>query len=75
MSRVAKESDMYTTICNIWNHSLLHVKIAKPQDVCAICEKIRKCILDAVTEENKLEATNRLMEHILDTQRILTIFV
>ncbi|KAJ8313349.1 hypothetical protein KUTeg_009135 [Tegillarca granosa] len=63
MSRVTKESDI------IWNHCLPHVKIAKLRDdVCAICEKIRNCILDAVTEEDKLEATNRLREHILHAQ-------
>ena len=48
----------YSTFCNIWNHCLPHVKIAKPKDdVCATCEKLRKKIIDSVTEEEKLETT------------------
>ena len=59
----------YSTFCNIWNQCLPHVRIAKPRDdVCAICEKLRKCIMDAVTEDEKLEATRRMQEHIRHVQ-------
>uniref|UniRef100_A0A8W8N980 DUF7869 domain-containing protein n=1 Tax=Magallana gigas TaxID=29159 RepID=A0A8W8N980_MAGGI len=60
----------YSTFCNIWNQCLPHIRIAKPRDdVCATCEKLRKSVLDAVSEEEKLEAAPRKMQkHITHTQ-------
>lgn len=59
----------YSTFCNIWNHCLPHVKIAKPKDdVCSTCEKLRKLIMDSVTEEEKLESTLKMQEHIHKAQ-------
>ncbi|XP_078328084.1 uncharacterized protein LOC144623518 [Crassostrea virginica] len=59
----------YSTFCNIWNQCLPHIRIAKPRDdVCATCEKLRKCILDAVSEEDKLEAALKVQDHITHAQ-------
>lgn len=54
-----------STFNNIWRQCLPHIKIATPRDdVCAVCEKDRKQIMDAVTEEEKLSATENMKEHI-----------
>ena len=58
-----------TTFRNIWRACLSHIKIATPRDdVCATCEKIRKRIMDAVTEDEKLEAAQSYEEHIISAQ-------
>ena len=60
----------YSTFNNIWRTCLPHIKIATPRDdVCATCEKMRKLVMDAVTEEEKMESTNNMREHILDAQK------
>ena len=59
-----------TTFRHIWATCLPHIKIATPRDdVCATCEKLRKTIMDSVTEQEKLDSTNKLQEHILDAQK------
>ncbi|MES9881925.1 MAG: hypothetical protein ABW185_13685 [Sedimenticola sp.] len=58
-----------STFNNIWRQCLPHIKIATPRDdVCAVCEKIRKEIMDAVTEDEKLSATNKMKDHIVCAQ-------
>ena len=60
----------YSTFCNIWYQCLPHIKIAKPRDdVCATCEKLRKTVVDSVTEEEKLESLNNMKQHITNAQR------
>ncbi|KAH3700324.1 hypothetical protein DPMN_075300, partial [Dreissena polymorpha] len=45
-------------------------KIAGPRDdVCAKCETLRRGVMDAVTEEEKLTATDSLRNHILLAQK------
>ena len=56
----------YSTFCNIWNQCLPHIRIAKPRD--DVCEKLRKCVLDAVSEEDKLEAARKMQDHITHAQ-------
>lgn len=48
----------YSTFNNIWRSCLSHIKIASPRDdVCATCERMRKCIMDSVSEQEKLNST------------------
>ena len=55
---------------NIWKSCVPHIQIASPRmDVCATCETRRKDIMDAVTEQEKLAATDRMREHLLCTQK------
>lgn len=47
-----------------------HIKISKPRDdVCHRCERLRKDILDAVTEEEKLSDISDFKEHIADSKK------
>lgn len=47
-----------------------HIKISKPRDdVCHRCERLRKEILDAVTEEEKLSDISDFKEHIADSKK------
>ena len=63
----------YSTFNNIWNQCLPHVRIAKrSDDICAICEKLRKYIMDAVTEDEKLQATRGMRRRNL--KRIMTVW-
>ncbi|KAJ8319920.1 hypothetical protein KUTeg_001507 [Tegillarca granosa] len=59
----------YSTFNEIWIQCLPHIKIASPRDVCATCEKYRKAVVDAVTEEEKLEATINMRYHITSAQK------
>lgn len=55
---------------NIWKQCLPHIRIATPRDdVCAICEKLRKAIMDAITETEKLETSEKMKDHIMSAQR------
>lgn len=59
-----------STLKKIWLNCLPHIKIATPKDdVCGTCEKIRKEIVDSVTEESKLEAANKMRDHVLLAQK------
>ena len=61
-----------TAFKEIWNTCLPHIRIASPRDdVCATCEKIRRSIMDAVTEDEKLTASESLRNHILLAQKVL----
>jgi hypothetical protein len=58
-----------TSFKNIWQKCCPHIKICTPrQDVCHICEKLRKKIIDAVTEAEKLEASDEFRQHVIDAQ-------
>jgi hypothetical protein len=60
----------YSTFNNIWRSCMPHIKIANPrEDVCATCEMLRKLVVDSVTEEEKLESTQKLQEHVLLAQK------
>lgn len=55
----------------IWLSCLPHVKIASPwDDVCATCEKFRKMVMDAREEEDKLQASTDLRNHVLKAQQV-----
>ena len=59
----------YTTWTKIWRNCVPHIRIATPRDdVCATCEKLRKRVMDARDEEEKLSATTELRDHILAAQ-------
>ncbi|XP_062621644.1 uncharacterized protein LOC134283212 [Saccostrea cucullata] len=55
---------------DVWLKCVPHIKISKPRDdVCHRCERLRKEIIDAVTEEEKLSAINAFQEHIADAKK------
>jgi hypothetical protein len=54
-----------TSFKDIWRSCLPHIRIGKPrEDVCATCEKHRQTIVDAVTEEEKLECLKAMETHV-----------
>ena len=54
-----------TAFQDTWRQCLPHIKISSPRDdVCQRCETIRKQIVDAVTEEEKIEGSRILQLHI-----------
>ena len=60
----------YSTFGKIWNTCLPHIKVASlKDDVCSTCEKLRKEMMDSVTEESKLQSTERMRQHILLAQK------
>ncbi|XP_053386664.1 uncharacterized protein LOC128550843 [Mercenaria mercenaria] len=60
----------YSTFCNIWTHCLPHIRIATPRDdVCATCEKMRKAIVDSVTEEEKIQSASNFQNHVTNAQK------
>jgi len=76
---------LYTALCNeqhvrlvklsafkdIWATCVPHIKIAKPrEDVCATCERMRRDISAAVTEEEKRGALEAMTTHINDAQKV-----
>lgn len=55
---------------SIWSACIPHIKVASPRDdVCATCEKLRKKIMDAVSEEDKLASTGEMHCHIVLAQK------
>ncbi|KAJ8315738.1 hypothetical protein KUTeg_007888 [Tegillarca granosa] len=53
----------------LWLKYCPHIKIAEPRDdVCMKCEKARKKIMDARTENEKLEAITEFQQHITSAQ-------
>ena len=55
--------------CSIWKQCLPHIKFMSPRsDVCDACEKNRRRVTEAVTEEEKLAASAALSKHILLAQ-------
>ncbi|XP_048771609.1 uncharacterized protein LOC125677540 [Ostrea edulis] len=53
-----------------WLKCVPHIKISKPRDdVCQRCECLRKQIIDAVTEEEKLAAVENFQKHIADAKK------
>lgn len=60
----------YSTFNNIWRSCLPHIKIASPRDdVCATSERFRKEVMDSITEEEKLESTQKLRSHVQAAQK------
>ncbi|KAH3891653.1 hypothetical protein DPMN_015758 [Dreissena polymorpha] len=60
-----------TAFKDVWRTCLPHVRIASPRDnVCATCEKMRHCVMDAITEEEKLLTVDALKMHILQAQTV-----
>ena len=58
-----------TTWNKIWRNCVPHLRIASPKDdVCASCEKLRKKIMDARDEEDKLTSTAAMTDHVLAAQ-------
>ena len=71
IQRAIKKSAFY----NIWNSVLAHIKIATPRDdVCAACLKFRKHIIDAVTEQEKLDSADKMKEHVMKAQTERTVY-
>jgi len=59
-----------TLFSDIWTTCIGHIKIATPRDdVCATCEKARKAVADSISEEEKLQNTTLLRDHILTAQK------
>ncbi|XP_052218067.1 uncharacterized protein LOC127835668 [Dreissena polymorpha] len=59
-----------TAFKEIGRMCLPHIRIAGPRDdVCAKCETLRRGVMDAVTEEEKLTATDSFRNHILLAQK------
>lgn len=53
-----------------WLKFVPYIKLSKPRDdVCHRCECLRKQVIDAVTEEEKLTVTVMLHRHLEDTRR------
>ena len=53
-----------TTWNKIWRNCVPHIRIASPKDdVCATCKKLRKKIMDARDEEDKLTSTAAMRNH------------
>ena len=60
----------YHTFINIWNSCTAHIKICGPRfDVCHRCELLRKKVMDARTEEDKLSCLNEFQSHINIAQK------
>ena len=60
----------YSAFAEIWKSCCQHIKIARPQeDVCGTCEKLRKQSQDAVGEDNMLEISRKMNDHILAVKR------
>ncbi|KAH3898417.1 hypothetical protein DPMN_022647 [Dreissena polymorpha] len=53
-------------------HCVPHIKIAKPrEDVCGTCERLRRDIVGAVTEDEKLHALTAMETHITDARKVV----
>jgi hypothetical protein len=53
-----------------WLKCVPHIKISRPRDdVCQRCECLRKKIIDAVAEDEKLEAVGSFQQHIEDAKK------
>ncbi|KAJ8308706.1 hypothetical protein KUTeg_013580 [Tegillarca granosa] len=60
----------YSAFTDIWNTCCGHIKISKPEeDVCGKCEKLRKMITDAHTENEKLLAADAMRDHIIAVKK------
>jgi hypothetical protein len=64
-----KEADFralgLTAFKNVWASCCSHIKVSSPRDdVCHICEKARKRITDARTEQDTLNAVNAFQQHL-----------
>ena len=60
-----------TAFKDIWLTCLPHIRIASPRtDVCATCETLRSAVMDAVTEEEKLSASDAFGDHIHLAQQV-----
>ena len=56
--------------CNIWHQCVPHIKFMSPRaDVCDACEKCRRRVVEAVSEEEKLTASAALSDHVLFAQK------
>jgi len=54
-----------TSFKEVWNTCLPHIKIIGPRDdVCGTCEQLKKKIMDATTEDDKLVSTTAFTEHV-----------
>ena len=52
------------TFLAIWKKCLPHVRNATPRDdVCHSCEKLRKRVMDSISEEEKLQSADALRDH------------
>ena len=59
-----------TTFKDLWNRCVPHIKIAAPKDdVCRACEDCRQDIQLARTEDEKLYATDKYHQHILQARK------
>ena len=55
---------------DVWMKCVPHIKISRPRDdVCQRCECLRKQVIDAVTEDEKLKATEMFHVHLEDAKK------
>ncbi|XP_060586615.1 uncharacterized protein LOC132742275 [Ruditapes philippinarum] len=71
--QACEESDVrklgVSSFKNVWKNCIPHIKIMSPKDdVCHKCEQLRHSVMDAVTEQAKLDAANCHREHVQDAQ-------
>ncbi|KAH3858424.1 hypothetical protein DPMN_101048 [Dreissena polymorpha] len=60
-----------TAFKSIWSSCVPNIRIASPRDdVCAICENLRKRVVDAIEEDEQLEATDAYGDHIRQGKRV-----
>ncbi|XP_053407975.1 uncharacterized protein LOC123547720 [Mercenaria mercenaria] len=64
-----KRSVGLTTFKDVWNRCVPHIKIMSPrEDVCKKCEDFRQEISLARNEDDKLSATGKYHQHVLDAR-------
>jgi len=52
-------------LLKIWKTCLPHIVIASPRsDVCARCELNKRALVDAVTDQERLDAAEAVKDHI-----------
>ncbi|KAH3722036.1 hypothetical protein DPMN_064985 [Dreissena polymorpha] len=60
-----------TSFKSIWSSCVPQIRIASPRDdVRAICENLRNRVVDAIEEDDKLEATDAYGDHIRQAKRV-----
>ena len=60
-----------TSFKTIWSECVLHIRIATPRDdVCATCERLRRQVGSVVEEDDTLQATEALRDHVLLARRV-----
>ncbi|XP_053392666.1 uncharacterized protein LOC123542687 [Mercenaria mercenaria] len=65
-----------TTFKDIWKNCLPHIKIASPkEDVCKVCEDCKQDIKLAMSENDKILATQKYHNHVLQARKERELYV